>query len=78
MDIVWLAFFHKPKITIFYILFSQSFLVVFVTEHKWPKPWSLKLEWPKVWPSFIKYALEMAWNVLFLSHTINIKKVSNF
>ena len=42
MEIVWLAFFHKPKILIFYILISQNFLVVFVTEHKWHKPWLLK------------------------------------
>ena len=42
MEIVWLAFFHKPKILIFYILISQIFLVVFITEHKWHKPWLLK------------------------------------
>ena len=41
MEIVWLAFFHKPKIMIFYILISQNFVVVFVTEHKWHKPWLL-------------------------------------
>ena len=42
MAIVWLAFFHKPKILIFYILISQNFVVVFVTERKWHKPWLLK------------------------------------
>ena len=31
IEIVWLAFFHKPQI--FFILISQNFLVVFVTEH---------------------------------------------
>ena len=42
MEIVWLAFFHKPKMLIFYILISQNFVVVFVNEHKWHKPWLLK------------------------------------
>ena len=39
MEIVWLAFFHKPKILIFCFLISQQSLVMFVTKHKWHKPW---------------------------------------
>ena len=42
VEIVWLAFFHKSKILMFYILISQNYLIVFVTEHKWHKPRLLK------------------------------------
>ena len=42
METVRLAFFHKPKIMIFFILISQNCSVVFVTEHKWHKLWLLK------------------------------------
>ena len=34
MEIVLLAFFHKPKLLISFNLTSQNFLVVYVTEHK--------------------------------------------
>ena len=40
MEIVWLAFFHNPKLLVF--LISENLLVVFVTEHKRQKPWLLK------------------------------------
>ena len=56
-EIVWLAFFHKPKLSIFYILISQKFLVVFVTEHIWHKPWLLKRSNQR----FGRLALKMYW-----------------
>ena len=35
MEIVWLEVFHKLK----KIDFVQNFWVVFVTKHKWQRPW---------------------------------------
>ena len=42
MEIVWLAFSHKLKILILNILIAENFFILFVTEHKWQKPWLLK------------------------------------
>ena len=57
MEIVWLAFFHKPKMLDFDILISENFLVVFVSKHKWHKPWLLKRSNQR----FGRLAMKMHW-----------------
>ena len=78
MEVVWKSFFHRIKTLISDIGTSQIILVFFVNEHKWQKPWLLKVDYAKGWTSPIQNALETAWNVLILSYTNKIVKVTNF